>query len=118
MMSPVSISVHALFHSPTLHSREQANLLYSRIMKLIRENEEIYIDFSEIQFISRSFADELIHLSNSSKKMSQIVFCCMAYDVEQMIRAVTRTQNGRTSGNYLPVQRFPNTESLLRYFAE
>ena len=118
MRSPASISVRSQFHSSTLHSREQAQQLYTSIMMFIRNTDEIYIDFSEIQFVSRSFADELIYLTSASNRRNQIIFCCMNNSVDQMIQAVGNTQNGKSKHSDLPVHKFPNTESLLHYFSE
>lgn len=118
MKSTAPISVRSIFQSSNLHSREQAQELYKTIIKFIRTAREIYVDFSAIQFISRSFADELVHLTSQYREENQIQFCCMNPDIEQMILAVKNTQNGRVKHFNLPVHKFPNTESLLRYFSE
>lgn len=118
MKSPVTISVFALFKAPALHSREQAQYLFAAILKIMRDHEPIWVDFSDIEFISRSFADELVHLKANSKQRSLVNFCCTSKDVQNMLDTVEHTQLKKKAEEKLPVHRFDSLESLMKYFSK
>lgn len=117
MSSNNSISVRDLFKSDHLQTREQAEVLYSTVIKKLSGRDEYYIDFSNIDFVSRSFADELVHLAIADKKEDQIVFCCMSYTIERTFQSVKKTQIGNLISRSIPIRKFSNTESLLQYFS-
>ena len=71
MTSPSTISVQEFFKAQGLHSREQAQELFASVIEVMHDHEPVWIDFSDIEFISRSFADELVHLKVNSKKKYQ-----------------------------------------------
>jgi anti-anti-sigma regulatory factor len=118
MNSPVSIAVRKFFNSSSLHTREQAQYLFEQINKSILRTKMLYVDFSDISFISRSFADELVQLKSKSTQHDQIEFCCTTPNVSKMLEAVESTRNGKITSINIPVRRFTNTESLLSYFSE
>lgn len=117
MKSPLSILVRDYFKTESLHSREQAQELFESILSLIRYNEEVWVDFSDIEFISRSFADELVHLKLSSLKRDFINFCCTSQEVKTMLEIVAYTQTNKSFEKKLPVYRFDNMEKLFKYFS-
>jgi anti-anti-sigma regulatory factor len=118
MKSPVTISVFELFKASALHSREQAKELFSTILKIMRNHEPVWIDFSNIEFISRSFADELVHLKMNSKEKSLINFCCTSITVNDIFDAVAHSQSKKKTEKKLPVQKFDSLESLMKYFSK
>lgn len=118
MESPLSISVREYFKTQGLHSREQAQELFDAILNLVHYNEEIWVDFSDIEFISRSFADELVHLKMNSNKSNLINFCCASSEVKNMLESVEATQTNKRFEKKLPVHRFESMENLLKYFSK
>lgn len=117
MTSPVSISVYDFFQSQGLHSREQAQDLFAAIIQKMRRQEDIWVDFSDIDFMSRSFADELVNLKMKSKQKRLINFCCTSASVREMLEAVEHTQIEKRDEKKLPVHRFDNIDSLFKYLS-
>ncbi len=118
MKSPATISVQNFFKAQSLHSREQAQDLFVDISSVMHNHEPVWIDFSDIEFISRSFADELIYLKTNSKRKAFINFCCTSIAVQDMLEAVTHTQVKRKIEKKLPVHQFDSMESLLQFFSK
>lgn len=109
------ISVLDFFQSSSLHTREQANRLFKAIQKK-EKHDELFIDFSEIEFISRSFADELVKLkSQFSTKKNHVEFCCLSKDVKQMFEVVEHTQSYSKREKFIPVRQFENWNSLMHF---
>lgn len=117
MKSPLSISVLRYFETQSLHSREQAQELFDAIIKLVRYNDEVWVDFSDIEFTSRSFADELVHLKLNSKKKTLINFCCASQEVEKMLESVTSTQIKKPFVQNLAIRKFDSMENLYKYLS-
>jgi anti-anti-sigma regulatory factor len=110
------ISVLDFFQSSSLHTREQANKLFEVILKKLKKYSELHIDFSNIEFISRSFADELVKLkSQFSTAENYIEFCCLSRNVRQMLEAVEHTQSYSKREKYIPVRQFENWNSLMHF---
>lgn len=118
MKRPVSISVREYFKTESLHSREQAQEFFASILNLVRNNEEVWVDFSGIEFISRSFADELVHLKLNSNKKDLINFCCTSHEVKTMLEIVAFTQTNKQFEKKLPVYQFDSMEKLFKYFSK
>lgn len=117
MNSPLTISVRDHFKTESLRSREQAQEFFASILILVRCNEEVWVDFSDIEFISRSFADELVHLKSNSNKRDLIDFCCTSPDVRSMLEIVAYTQKNKQLDKKLPVYQFDSLEKLFKYFS-
>lgn len=117
MKSPLRISVRDYFKTESLHSREQAQELFASVLNLIRHNEDVWVDFSDIEFISRSFADELVHLKLSSAKKDLINFCCTSQEVKTMLEIVAYTQMNKRFEKKLPVYQFDSLEKVFKYFS-
>jgi anti-anti-sigma regulatory factor len=117
MTSPISISVHSFFNGSALHTREQADKLFTAILNDVQPPEEIFVDFSDIEFISRSFADELVNLKLTSREKKLINFCCTNSDVRAMLEAVEHTQTGIQKDRKLPIQRFDNLDNVMNFFS-
>jgi anti-anti-sigma regulatory factor len=117
MYSQDVISVLDFLQSSSLHTREQAHKLFEAIFQ--KKNYELYIDFSGIEFISRSFADELVKLkSQFSTNKNYIEFCCLPRNVKQMFEAVEHTQSHNKIERFIPVHQFENWNSLMHFFEE
>ena len=117
MRSPVSISVFDFFKLSALHTREQAQKLFTAVIDLMESPEPVWVDFSDIEFISRSFADELVHLKVNSNDRSLINFCCASSNVNNMLETVERTQTNKSFEKKLPVHQFDSLESMRRFLS-
>ncbi len=117
MISPVSISVNNFFKVAALHTREQAQQLFSAIIDTMKSPDPVWIDFSDIEFLSRSFADELVHLKMNSNKNDLINFCCTSPDVKNMLEIVEHTQTNKQFEKKLPVHQFESLESVRNFFS-
>jgi hypothetical protein len=118
MKSPLTISVQDFFKAQGLHSREQAQELFTAIMNIMHDHEPVWADFSDIEFISRSFADELVNLKMNSKKKNLVNFCCASPDIQNMLEAVEHTQTKKRTEKKLPVHQFDSLESLMKFFSK
>ena len=117
MTSPVSISVRRFFNASALHTREQAEKLFAAVLDQLQPPEELFVDFSGIEFISRSFADELVKLKITSRRKRLINFCCTSSDIRSMLEAVEHTQTGNAKEPKVPIQRLDNLDSLMNFFS-
>jgi len=118
-LEPSSISVYSFFDSFSLHTREQARELFAAIeTKTSHLKEPFYVDFSDIEFISRAFADELVQLRLQAKNKDLIEFCCVSSNIHNMLLAVERTQSKKPESIVFPIHKFENLESLLHFFSE
>jgi len=71
-------------------TRQSAELIRSEIFRIAPLKENIEIDFSNVDFISRSFADEILHLKDEVKKRDiAIQFSNTNNEVENMLKIVT-----------------------------
>lgn len=71
-------------------SRQSAELIRPEIFRIAPRKENIEIDFSNVDFISRSFADEILHLKDEMKKRDIIIqFSNTNNEVENMLKIVT-----------------------------
>ena len=118
MKTPVTTSAYNFFKAQGLHSREQAQNFFTAIMDLMHAQEAVWVDFSDIEFISRSFADELVNLKMNSKKKSLVNFCCTSPDVQNMLEAVENTQTKKRTEKKLQVHQFDSLESLMNFFSK
>lgn len=86
------ISVSSIL-GPTIHTRQSASILLKAVSS--EHCDHIDLDFSEVEYISRSFADEFhsekISLVRSSNK--KIIVRNANDKVIKMLQSVARTQN-------------------------
>lgn len=97
-------------HSPNY--RNSASALFAGISPHM---EEIVLDFSNVEFISRGFADELHKERLRVQKASNVhvVLENVNEEVQQMLNTVTRTQRGTNRGEVkLPVIRISSVSQL------
>jgi len=102
--------------SNELHTRDQADLLFSMIESDFPACNHFVLDFSEVQYMSRSFADQFhkLKLAWSKQKETSIIAENLAPQCLDMLRAVAQTQkvNNRTSAD-IPVYSFSNPQKLF-----
>lgn len=111
------ISVYSLFNSSTLDSRDEADFLLNKIQSNIL-SEKIIIDFSGIDFISRSFADQFHKekMKLSSERNINIEVANAEVAIIEMLRAVSNTQSktNREVSKFTSYS-FRDTSSLFEY---
>jgi hypothetical protein len=97
----------------TLSSREQADSLFNHIRKC---SEKIIVDFSDINFISRSFADQFYKEFLELNKIMMIVTVNGDQVVSDILNAVSQTQITKHRA-LLPIktQSFTDKEKLKKY---
>jgi anti-anti-sigma regulatory factor len=93
----------------TIHTREAAQLLLNEIKRF--PSSEIRLDFSNVDFISRSFADEFHQLKMDyiTESNIKIILFNANEDVLSMLQAVSRTEN-KKNRPYESVQLYNFTE--------
>lgn len=84
----------------------------------IGEYEIAILDFENIVFVSRSFADELCNITDTFKE--RVSFINMSKTVEEMITTVSEARRkGREKGNNPPkFYHFDNVKSLSDFILE
>ena len=100
----------------TIHTREASN----QLLKLVQENpcQKIELDFLNVSYISRSFADQLYadktRLSNDLRKY--LVITNANDEVISMLQAVERTQN-KSRKQYVdsPVYKYSSWKQIEDY---
>lgn len=110
------ILVSEFFPGNSLVTREVASLLIDRIETM--PYRDVIVDFSNIQFISRSFADqfhkEKIRLWENGQK--ELVVENAEHDVFEMLKAVSKTQNVKDRNySFYPSIHFQSRRSLKEY---
>jgi hypothetical protein len=90
-MKPIKhINLQALFNSTTLNTRDEADLLFQQL--LISTAQEYILDFSSIQFISRSFADQFIKQLNHFEYKSRVKLLNSNLQIVNILASVRKTQ--------------------------
>jgi anti-anti-sigma regulatory factor len=84
-----TIHLFSVLNTNTLHTREVLNTL-----DLFMEYDNILIDFSKIDYISRSFADELVKTVGVLCKTNNIdvLYINMPPQIESILKSAKRTQ--------------------------
>jgi hypothetical protein len=99
----------------TIHTRDAAKQLLSVVAADPCAQTEL--DFSEVTYISRSFADQFhsdkLQLIASSQK--QIIVTNANEEVVNMLQAVAKTQNKSYQNSSLPVFKYSNWNQLENY---
>lgn len=97
----------------SLSSREQADQLYGRIRTLLPP---VAIDFSGVEFVSRSFADQFYKRFLELNKVMFVQVVNGNQVVSDLLSAVTRTQNGNKSERIdYQIQTFQDKNKLREY---
>lgn len=85
-----TVSIYEILKDDKLHSREQAEELFIYLTTAKLETKIIF-DFSNIDYISRSFADELLKKNHNRTRRIKLRAIHMEKQVENIIKIVTRT---------------------------
>lgn len=94
--------------------RDSAELLFTDVPGTAQE---LVLDFSDVEFVSRGFADELhkARLRYQAEHQVAVVLENVNGTVQQMLSAVARTQSGKSTLEIaIPVIRVKNVEELER----
>lgn len=98
----------------TLNTRENVNDLFSQLKSSLSNKKNIVLDFTDVTFMSRSFADQLVKVINSSN--FQIELMNMNLDIQEMYRIVQKTQKDNNRKTYnVPILRFSTQKQLENY---
>ncbi|UKJ06243.1 STAS-like domain-containing protein [Solitalea lacus] len=79
----------------TLDTREGASKLVHVIKEELKDNNKIELDFSDVVFMSRSFADQFHKEINTGDNKFDIVFKNIDYSITEMLAIVSKTQTHR-----------------------
>lgn len=87
-------------------------------VKIEKEEGNVTLDFMNVMFVSRSFADELCNINDAFK--NRISFVNMSKDIEDMINTVAeiRTRGREKGHNPARFLDFDDVESLSEFMAE
>ncbi|MEX0811236.1 MAG: hypothetical protein WD048_03400 [Chitinophagales bacterium] len=102
--------------SVMLNSREAAIMIFDEIKQ--KNLSTVEFDFTDVEFMSRSFADQFYKESNKVENNTavQIVVSNATEAVRNVLQTVAKTQNKTNrSYNKLPVFKFSNASSLKDY---
>lgn len=83
------VSLKEILKDTKLHSRDQAEELLAVVMVSRNNNQNLLFDFSEIEFVSRSFADEFYKQVSRNKIRLRIIN--IALQPKNMLTVVRRT---------------------------
>ena len=98
----------------TIASREAIEIL--RGYSTITESNSYVFDFSNIEFISRAFADELLHFIE--KKNITVSFVNTNSNVQQILKAVRKNRSKRkNSFHKIAVTEFTKKEDLSKFLS-
>lgn len=106
------------FFNNSLDTRESVLLLLDKITQEVYTgiNNNITLDFTGIDFMSRSFADEFHKKVNSKQFKASLSFEHMNNDILTMLKMVEKTQKSRSSSIKKPsFIKIDNLESLDDY---
>jgi hypothetical protein len=88
-------SIHiAEFLGTTLHSRDKANALFEKLSSEYQDVAQIHLNFKDVQYMSRSFADGFHKAERKwiSERQPQIFIEHVSLQVFEMLDAVSKTQ--------------------------
>jgi hypothetical protein len=115
MNYPTTISVFKSI-GPLVHTRESSKIL----MKLIEQDQcdSIELDFSKVEYISRSFADQFYaDKINCTEKLKKNIIVSNANEtVIHMLNAIAKTQN-KKSNTFLdiPIYKYSSQSELENF---
>ncbi len=91
------LNIRTLFAASSLSTRSSAELIQKKIEEILASHAEnpskIVLDFEGMQFISRSFAHELLQLQDSYRQRKKVISLSnLSEDLESMIALVQRSK--------------------------
>lgn len=98
MKQEIEIILSKLFNN-SLNTRESVEILVARINNEILDSQDVHVilNFENIEFMSRSFADEFHKVINQEDFNIGLTFKNMSSDMLAMLKAVENTQNKRSN---------------------
>lgn len=98
-----------------ISTRQHIDILRKKLRTL--NNSEIILDFTGVEFISRSFADELLKLQkeNIDKHQLKIKFENLEYSVTKMIAVVKKGYKNKRK-NLIPITKVSKLEEITCNF--
>ncbi|HTM66050.1 MAG TPA: hypothetical protein VL093_07010 [Flavipsychrobacter sp.] len=118
MAGSASISIFQLFGA-TIHTREASGIL----MQAIKESsgDKIELDFTQVTYISRSFADQFyidkLLVAKETKKV--IVVANADYAVLKMLQAVAKTQKHiRHNTSDIPIYKLKSFSQIENFLLD
>lgn len=102
----------------SLISRDQAEALSKLILEQKGSSLSIVLDFENVDFVSRSFADELVTLLNKIVQKETYSFSYSNFNEQhiQMFEAVRNTQKPTLKKRVsLPIMRFSTEKEFYNY---
>lgn len=112
MNSAITISVSKLIGT-SVHTREASNILMEAIEKDLCDY--IEFDFSNVEYISRSFADQFYvdKLNCAAKFKKNIIISNANETVMHMLNIVSKTQNKKHGNSAVfPIYKYSSQEYL------
>ena len=104
--------------SPDLKSRTRVHDLDLFIRN--SGEEDVVLDFSKVQFATRSFIDEFynLFLKNSDGLPYRVQITNMPEDINTILETVSHTQTGiKVIPPHIPVRRFKDVNELLQFLS-
>jgi anti-anti-sigma regulatory factor len=115
-MQPTHIIKIAELIDTNLHSRDAAQILFENLDTLQTAN-KIVLDFSDVIYMSRSFADQFHKEMQKSIALGVVVEVLNCNDhVTEILKAVAKTQNSTNRQRpVLPYIEFANEKDFENY---
>ena len=102
----IRVSVREFLSSDAAALRGSADALFEHLNEHAKGTESIDLDFSEIRFISRSFAHSMEEALNELGKIVKVKLSNISDEVQQMINVVQQTKpipySARERSNLVP----------------
>jgi len=117
MKSKKSIFVTQYFSVNALHTREQAQRLIQEAEIALLHHEPVWFDFTGIDFMSRSFADEFLKLTAFWKLIKQSDWLGLSVSAKNMIEMVTAGRRANANKSVqIPSVIVTDKDILHRFF--
>ena len=94
------ISVKECLNSDSASLRAMSELIFDRIQTLPTNGAMFDLDFSEMQFVSRSFAHNLVSWVEEMESKYDIAFTNLSDEISQMIQLVRSSSKDRPASNH------------------
>ena len=117
MKTARTIFVCSYLGATSLHTREQAQRLIQETEIAMLHHEPVWLDFTDIDFMSRSFADEFLKLAILWKRHHQFNWMGLSSTVSNMLDMVDYSRhNPSNSVTEIPFVTVTDDQMLYRFF--
>jgi len=116
-MSKLTINIESSIAN-TLDSRDEAIHLFDSLNSRHTELKEIELDFSYVDFMSRSFADQFYkeQVKWAQQNNIPLLITNASVQVIEILQAVSKTQKGKNGKvQDLPIYSFSKADQLSQY---